>query len=176
MDSETNIPSPSRTDRSQLARYLAPIILGMDDAIVELTGALAGFTIALDNSRLIALAGLTTGIAATLSMAASEFLSQEAGQNRRNPWKAAFLCGLTYLGTIIFLLAPFFVFSSPAKALMLSLIIAVIIIFVFTAIISHIKRTDFKTNFLRMLLISFGVAAIAFIITWIARTCWGVSV
>jgi VIT1/CCC1 family predicted Fe2+/Mn2+ transporter len=58
-------------------RYTGSIVLGLNDALVELTGALAGLTLALQNTRLIALTGLITGIAASLSMAASEYLSTQ---------------------------------------------------------------------------------------------------
>lgn len=69
--------------------YVGSIVLGLNDALVELTGTLAGLTFALQNTRLIALAGLITGIAASFSMGASEYLSTKAegaaGRNRSNP-------------------------------------------------------------------------------------------
>ena len=52
-------------------RYISSMVLGLNDALVELTGALAGFTFALGNTTTIAMAGFITGSAATLSMAAS---------------------------------------------------------------------------------------------------------
>ncbi|MDD5174431.1 MAG: VIT1/CCC1 family protein, partial [Candidatus Omnitrophica bacterium] len=55
-------------------KYISSVVLGLNDALVELTGALAGFTFALANARVVATAGAITGIAASLSMAASEFL------------------------------------------------------------------------------------------------------
>ena len=58
--------------------YVGSIVLGLNDALVELTGALAGYTFAFQNTRLIALTGLITGIAASLSMASSEFLAHRA--------------------------------------------------------------------------------------------------
>jgi VIT1/CCC1 family predicted Fe2+/Mn2+ transporter len=45
-------------------RYTGSIVLGLNDALVELTGALAGLTLALRDTRLIALTGSITGIAA----------------------------------------------------------------------------------------------------------------
>lgn len=60
-------------------RYASSVVLGLNDALVELTGALAGLTLALRNVQLIALSGLITGIAAAFSMAASEYLSTQAG-------------------------------------------------------------------------------------------------
>jgi VIT1/CCC1 family predicted Fe2+/Mn2+ transporter len=59
-------------------KYVGSMVLGLNDALVELTGALAGFTLAFRNTRLIAMAGFITGIAASLSMAASEYLSTKS--------------------------------------------------------------------------------------------------
>ncbi|MEM1507116.1 MAG: VIT1/CCC1 family protein [Candidatus Bathyarchaeia archaeon] len=59
-------------------RYVSSIVLGLNDALVELTGALAGFTLALQEARLVAMTGLITGIAGALSMATSEYLSTKS--------------------------------------------------------------------------------------------------
>ena len=48
--------------------YMGSVVLGLNDALVEFTGALAGFTLALSDSRLTALTGSITGIAAALSI------------------------------------------------------------------------------------------------------------
>lgn len=55
--------------------YVGSMVLGLNDALVELTGVLAGLTFTLQNTRLIGTAGLITGVAAALSMASSEYLS-----------------------------------------------------------------------------------------------------
>lgn len=156
-------------------RYLGAVVLGMDDALVEFTGALAGFTVALGDTRTIALAGFTTGVAATLSMAASEFLSQETAANGKDPWTAALATGLAYLLTVGLLLLPYFLLASPFLALGLCLLIAGLIILGFTWTVARLKGTEFKRYFLRMLLISFCIALIAFLISWAARAWWGVE-
>ena len=69
-------------------RYVGQIVFGLNDALVELTGALAGLTLALQNTRLIALTGSITGIAAALSMGASEYVSTQIEDTGRNPLKA----------------------------------------------------------------------------------------
>ncbi|MEG1615195.1 MAG: VIT1/CCC1 family protein, partial [Oscillospiraceae bacterium] len=48
--------------------YVGSMVLGLNDALVELTGTLAGLTFALGNNKLVALSGLITGVSATLSM------------------------------------------------------------------------------------------------------------
>lgn len=152
------------------------MVLGLNDALVELTGALAGFTMALQDNNLIILAGLTTGIAATLSMAASEFLSQETDDNRLSPGKAALYTGITYFVTVVLLLLPYVIFDRPMHALAACMFTAAFIIMVFALYVSKIRHTSFIHDFLQMLAISMGVAAIAFGISWLARMWWGINV
>lgn len=64
--------------------YMSSVVLGLNDALVEFTGALAGFTLALNEPRLVALTGSITGVAAALSMAASEYLSTKSDATGRN--------------------------------------------------------------------------------------------
>ena len=44
-------------------KYMGSIVLGLNDALVEILGTLAGLTFALQNTKLVALAGIITGIA-----------------------------------------------------------------------------------------------------------------
>ena len=87
-------------------RYVGSIVLGLNDALVELTGALAGLTLALQNTKLIALTGLITGIAAALSMAASEYLSTKSEDTARRPLLASLYTGTAYIITVFILIVP----------------------------------------------------------------------
>ena len=160
---------------SGLMHYIGPIVLGLNDAMVEMTGALAGFTMALPNNRIIAIAGFVTGVAATLSMAAAEFLSTET-ERSRNPWLASLATGMTYLITVALLLLPYFLLSSRFGALALCLALAALIIFCFTWVVARIRHVCFRDSFIRMLGVSFSVAGLAFIISWLAQIWWGIEV
>lgn len=142
-------------------RFTGSIVLGLNDALVELTGALAGLTLALQNTRLIAMAGAITGIAASLSMAASEYLSQKE-EGTKDAFKASFYTGLTYTTVVLILIAPFFVFTNPLVCLVATLITAIFIIFFFTFYISVAKNLSFKTRFFEMAAISLSVAILNF--------------
>jgi len=143
--------------------YMGSVVLGLNDALVELTGALAGFTFAFQNTRIIALTGLITGISASLSMAASEYLStkQEGGKDAA---KSALYTGSAYVATVFFLILPYLLVANPFISLMISLGVAVGIIFVFNYYISVARDLDFKKRFLEMATISLGVAGISFLI------------
>ena len=149
--------------------YISSMVLGLNDALVELTGALAGFTLALNNNKMIGLAGFITGVAATLSMAASEYLSKKTDSGEKHPLKAAVYTGLAYLFTVALLLAPYIIFSAPLVSLAFCLLIAALIILGFTYFVSVVRKSSFLHGFREMLTISFSVALISFLIGWGAR-------
>jgi len=151
-------------------KYVGSMVLGLNDALVELTGALAGLTFALQNTRLIAMAGLITGIAASLSMATSEYLSTKSEQDGKSPIKASVYTGSAYVVTVLFLIFHYFVFTELYLCLGLTILNAVTVIFIFTFYISVAKDIPFKNRFLEMALISLGIASLTFIIGFIIRT------
>ena len=87
--------------------HYGSIVLGISDALIEMTGVLAGLTFALKDLKLVALSGLVTGIAASLSMGASEFLSKRAESRDSLPIKAAFYTLASYLFVVILLISPY---------------------------------------------------------------------
>jgi VIT1/CCC1 family predicted Fe2+/Mn2+ transporter len=158
----------------ELLQYVGSIVLGLNDALVELTGALAGFTLALGDARLISLAGLVTGISAAFSMAASDYLSSKAEDDPKAA-KSAFYTGGAYLITVIFLITPFLLLPDKFLALGITLGIAVCIIFLFNYYLAVAKELDFKSRFLEMTCISLGVAALSFVIGWVLKIVLGVD-
>ena len=157
-------------------KYVGSVVLGLNDALVEFTGTLAGLTFAIQNSQIIAVVGLIMGVAASLSMGASEYLSQRTDGGSTNPLKAAVYTGAAYILTVALLILPFLILPSPYYALMCTLLGAVIIIFLFTFYISVAKDLPFYRRFGEMLLISLGIAAISFVIGVLIRTVLNVNV
>ena len=156
--------------------YASSVVLGLNDALVELTGALVGFTLALQNARLVAIVGLITGIAASMSMAASEYLSTKQEKTEKNPLKASIYTGIAYVFTVAFLILPYLFFKNIYFCLGLVVVSALSVIFIFTFYISVAKKLNFKKRFLEMAGISLGVAAINFIIGLIIRNVFGIQV
>jgi len=157
-------------------RYVGSMVLGLNDALVELTGALAGLTLALQNTRLIAMTGLITGIAASLSMAASEYLSTRTEEGAKNPFKASVYTGSVYVITVLFLIFPYLVFTNFYFCLGLTISNAVIVIFIFTFYISVAKDISFRNRFFEMALISLGIAALTFGIGFVIRISLNVEI
>lgn len=157
-------------------QYVGSIVLGLNDALVELTGTLAGLTFALSNNRLVALAGLVTGIAASFSMAASEYLSTKAESDHAHALKSAVYTGIAYVITVICLILPYFIFSNPFASLTATLGMAVLIIFLFNYYVSVARDLDFRKRFLEMTMISLGVAGLSFLVGRVLAPLLGVNV
>ena len=158
-------------------RYVGSMVLGLNDALVELTGSLAGFTFALQNTRLIALSGLIIGISATFSMASSEFLAARS-EGRSDALKSCTYTGIAYLITVVLLILPYLLLGSSQyiAALVCMLAIVVLIIAGFTFYTSVAQDQPFKSRFLEMALISIGVAVVSFVVGILAKNLLGVEV
>jgi len=162
--------------QEELLNYMGSIVLGLNDALVELTGALAGLTFALQDTRLIATAGLITGIAASFSMAASEYLSNKADGETDNALQAAVYTGIAYILTVFALILPYLIFSNLYVCLGVTLTIAIGIIFFFNFYISVAKDLNFFRRFSEMALLSLGVAVLSFGLAVAIRHFWGIEV
>lgn len=150
-------------------RYVGSMVLGLSDALVELTGTLAGLTFSLKNTSLIALSGIVTGISASLSMAGSEYLSTKS-EGGRNPIKAAIITGFTYILVVFFLILPYFLFKSYITSFVFTIIFAMLLVIFFTFYVSVAQEVEFKRRFLEMFLIIILVSVVTFIIGLLVRT------
>lgn len=157
-------------------RYTGSMVLGLNDALVELTGALAGLTLALQNTKLIALTGSITGIAAALSMGASEYLSTKAEETDKNPVRASIYTGGAYIITVLILILPYLVLENYYLCLACTLAGAVIIIALFNYYISVARDEPFRERFLEMAGLSLGVAAFSFLVGFLLRAFLGVDI
>ncbi|MBX9187182.1 rubrerythrin family protein [Bacteroides sp. K03] len=157
--------------------YMGSVVLGLNDALVEFTGALAGFTLALSDHKLIALTGSITGIAAALSMASSEYLSTKSeGDKSKHPAKAAIYTGIAYIITVVALVTPFILISNVLIALGVMLAMALIIIALFNYYYSVARGESFRKRFMEMAVLSFSVAGISFLIGYALKTFTGIDV
>lgn len=155
--------------------YMGSVVLGLNDALVEFTGALAGFTLALSDSKLIALTGSITGIAAALSMASSEYLSTKSEGQSKRAVKAAIYTGIAYIFTVTALITPFILFSNVLIALGAMLSLAIIIIALFNYYYSVARDESFRKRFTEMAVLSFSVAALSFGIGYLLKLFTGIE-
>ena len=157
-------------------QYVGSMVLGLNDALVELTGSLAGFTFAMQNTRLIALSGLIIGISATFSMASSEFLAARS-EGRSDALKSCAYTGVAYLVTVILLIAPYLIFGNAQYMLALFCMLGVVILIIaaFTYYTSVAQGEPFGSRFWEMAIISVSVAVISFVVGILAKKFLGVD-
>lgn len=161
--------------KEEKVEFISSIILGINDGLIELTGALTGFSFAINRHLIVAMAGLITGVAATLSMAASAYL-QARYEHEKNPTKAGMYTGISYLVVVFLMVSPFLFLSSTLPAIILMLIIAFLVILAISFYTSVLFDRSFGGQVLEMSLFSLGVAAIALVIGLLFKHYSGVVI
>ena len=151
------------------------IVLGMHDALVSLTGLIAGLTFSLTDRYIIILSAVIASVTAGLSMGASEYLAEKTNEN---PYAlhAGAMTGLAYLGTCTMLIAPFFIIRNAYTALIASFTIAILMILICNLCIGHVRGRPFWRHAVEMLVICAGVSIIAFIIGEVAKNILGIAI
>lgn len=154
-------------------KYTGAVVLGLNDALVELTGTLAGFTLALQNTHIIAMAGLISGISAAFSMGASEYLSTKSEESK-SPMKAALYTSSAYVLTVLFLVLPYMLLRNIYLSLGITIFNAIMVIFLFNFYISVTNEACFRKRFFEMALVSLGVAALSFGVGYLIRVLFNI--
>ncbi|AHJ12718.1 VIT1/CCC1 transporter family protein [Sulfurospirillum multivorans] len=157
--------------------YAGAIVLGMNDALVELTGTLSGIALAFDKSMVVGVTGLIMGIAASLSMAGSAYLeSKENVGDDVNPLTYSLYTGVSYILTTAILVAPFFIFEKISIAIIWMFGSALVAIFLYNFYISVAKDLSFWKRVREMSYITFGVALISFGIGYVVKHYFGIEI
>jgi VIT1/CCC1 family predicted Fe2+/Mn2+ transporter len=152
-------------------RQRASIILGMHDAIVSLTGLIAGLYFASVETNIIIITCIISSISASLSMGAANYLATRA-TSRRGALGAATTTFFAYMITCILLISPFFVTTNRTTDLLSVFVMAVSIILGFN--LAFYRNKHFWNHFLEMLGICTLVSAAAFLIGESANRLFGI--
>lgn len=141
-----------------ILKYAGSVVLGLNDALVELTGALVGFTFAISDIKMIAAVGFIMGFAASMSMGVSNYLSVKNEKSEKHPIKSAFYTFFSYLITVSILIIPYLIFLNKFYALVCVIFSVISIIAIFNFYVSISMGYSFKKRFLEMFLLSMAVA------------------
>jgi VIT1/CCC1 family predicted Fe2+/Mn2+ transporter len=157
--------------------YAGAMVLGLNDALVELTGTIAGLTFALASTRLAALSGIITGISATLSMAASNYLAERADGNKKALTSSVYT-GTAYLVTVALMVLPYLLLPDAmyVTAFVVMLAVVALIIFLFNYYLAVAQSLSFWRRFGEMAIISLSVAVVSFAIGLLAKSLLGIDV
>lgn len=157
--------------------YAGAIVLGMNDALVELTGTLSGIALAFDKSLIVGVTGAIMGIAASLSMAGSAYLEAKENEDASvAPLTYSLYTGISYILTTFLLVVPFFMFESIGIALAVMFAIAFLTIISYNFYVSVAKEQPFIKRTAQMLAITFGVAVISFGIGYFVKYYFGIEI
>ena len=147
------------------------IILGMHDAIVSLTGLIAGLFFAFTDSSIIVVSCIISSITASISMGAANYLAVKT-TDKESALKSAIYTFIAYMTTCILLILPFFVFKERAITMMTIVLMAIFIIFAFN--LFFYRGKSFYKHFFEMLSICTIVSITAFFIGEIASQIFGI--
>ncbi|MCE4627553.1 MAG: VIT1/CCC1 family protein [Desulfurococcales archaeon] len=145
-----------------IVKYLSFIVLGLADAIVEITGVHAGFLGVTSKTVMAGIAGLVVGLSAAISMASAAYI-QAKSDPTRDPAKSALMTGLGYLGAVILLAAPYFIVTSMLIAFLLSLAAGIGLIGLFTFYSSIVFDRPFAREFTESTLLMLGTALASYL-------------
>ena len=167
---ESELVAQLKEDR---VTFLSNFVLGVNDGLVELTGALVGFSFALGDHVVIAGAGLITGVAASLSMASSAYMQARYGEGR-DPKKAGVYTGVAYLVVVLMLVAPFFFFKEVFVSLAVMFGVAFCVINALSLYGAVLLERSFLRQAGELFIARMGVGAVSFAIGMLFRLFSGV--
>jgi vacuolar iron transporter family protein len=148
---------------SAAVRYISFVVLGLADALVEISGIHAGWLGLFEKTEIAGLAGVVAGGAASLAMASAAFAQAKQGFSGSARLSAVYT-GVSYFVTAIILATPYFLTSSMILALSVSLTLAVVILAITTWYSIVIQQKPFLRDFLEILAILFGTTILVFLL------------
>jgi VIT1/CCC1 family predicted Fe2+/Mn2+ transporter len=130
----------------RVVSYMSFIVLGLADAIVEITGVHAGFLGVTSSTLIAGIAGMVVGFAAAISMASAAYL-QAKSDLTRSPNISALTTGTAYLSAVVLLALPYFLTKNMLYAFGSSVIVAILLVASFTLYGSVLNEKSFKKEF-----------------------------
>lgn len=148
---------------SSAVRYISFVVLGLADALVEISGIHAGWLGLFDKTEIAGLAGIIAGGAASLAMASAAFAQAKQGWQGSARLSAVYT-GVSYFITAVMLATPYFLTSTMLLALGTSLTLAVVILAITTWYSIVIQQKFFLRDFVETLAILFATTIVVFLL------------
>jgi len=133
--------------KERTVTYIGFIILGLADAIIEITGVHAGFLGVTASTIVAGIAGLVVGVSASIAMASAAYLQAQQGE-LGNPRLSAIYTGITYIMTAVALAVPYFLTHIMLLAFISSLIVALALLAFFNFYSAVISDREFIRDYL----------------------------
>jgi VIT1/CCC1 family predicted Fe2+/Mn2+ transporter len=157
-----------------IIKYLGYVVLGLADAIIEISGVHAGFLGATNVTILAGMAGLVVGFAASISMGVAVYL-QAKQTPAIVPFRAALLTGITYISTVILQALPFFLTSDIFIAFTASIAVSITLIAGFTYYGAVVRDVDSRKEIITNIALTLGTAAATYLFGELLSTWLGIK-
>ncbi len=174
-DEEKHEKDFSNRVESSSVLYISFVVLGLADALVEITGIHAGSLGIYNVTEIAGLAGIIAGGAASLAMASAAFVQAKQGF-KGSARRSATYTGVSYFITAVILAAPYFLTKAMIGALGISTALAVVILAMATYYSSVISGKPFRRDFVEILLIMFGVTIALYFFGTFIRIETGITI
>ncbi len=158
--------------------YLGSIALALNNSAQEFTGIAVGLTFAIQDAKITGSTTLVSGLAATLAMMASEYLSQKTENqegSKGKPLKAALYAGGIYLAMVLLIVTPYFIFQSHIHAMLVTISAVFIVMVIFTFFMSVVKDLKFGKVLFEALSITAMVVVASYAIGMLAGKYLGLG-
>lgn len=143
--------------------YIGFIVLGLADAIVEITGVHSGFLGVTGSTLIAGISGIIVGFAAAISMGSASYL-----QAKQDPEKSAIASGLatgvSYLCSVILLALPYFLIRTMLTAFTISTSVGILLVAGFTFYGAVVFDREFWHEFSEAVFLMLGTALATFIL------------
>jgi len=176
-------------EKNDRTEHIRDIFLGMNDALVEISAALAGLiSLYPSNSFLVGITGTIIGTAGALSMSVGNYISVknqkevkeqenfekkilkslgkkvEIEELKENPWKSAYYTGIFYLIGTIIVVYPYFLGLPTYYAFLLSLASASLTWIIAGIAVGLSSGISLRRKALEMLLTGWGATLLTYLL------------
>lgn len=156
-------------------RYISFVILGLADAIVEISGIHAGSLGLYHSTEITGLAGIVAGASASIAMASAAYAQAKQGFQGR-AGVAAFATGISYFINALVLAAPYFLTHSQTLAISMSIVFAILIIAFVSYYNSIISQAHFLRDFAELAAIMLGATAALYVFGLLIKSVFGITI
>jgi vacuolar iron transporter family protein len=161
--------------KGSYVKYISFIILGLADAIVEISGIHAGSLGLYRTTELTGLAGIMAGAAASLAMASAAFAQAKQGF-QGSASISAVATGVSYFVNAVVLALPYFFTKVMLNAIISSVILATVIIAFTSYYNSVVSSSSFRRDFSELAGVMLGATVALYAFGTLLKSVFGISI
>jgi VIT1/CCC1 family predicted Fe2+/Mn2+ transporter len=154
--------------------YMGFIVLGLADAIVEITGVHAGFLGVTGSTLIAGVAGIIVGFSAAISMGSASYL-QAKQDTEKSAALSGFLTWAAYFCSVVLLALPYFLIHVMIPAFVTSTSVGVLLVAGFTFYGAVVFDRKFWREFAETVGLMLGTALATFLLGIVVGTLFHIN-